>query len=814
MRRAMPGLAAFGSFGFNRRRGLIRACVVVVAAGLLLLFAGDAAFATLATYGAPTAQQAAKETNDLAKVLAPQKMDSTEPMLLQADEMVYDNENNRVTAKGNVEIYYGNYTLLADQVIYDRNANTLAAAGNVSIKDPEGAIITSDHMTLTDDFRDGFINALRVVTKEDTRIVATTATREAGNVTVYEKGWFTPCKPCEATPDRPPAWRIRAKKIIHRTDQATITFRNAFFDFFGVPVLWVPYFQSADPTVKRKSGFLMPSYQSSSNRFGTAVTVPYYFALSDNYDFTFIPMFTSQAGVLLQGVWRQRTASGAYNVDVAGVFDNGTFASPFDGNFRGSINTAGKFALDPYWSWGWDAVAVSDDTFRRFYNLDSLIKTDTVSQLYLEGLDDRNYFGMRFYETGDLLTTRDPLADATVYPIIDYDYIVHNPVIGGELSFNSNVMALSNADGTDSNRLIVEANWRRQLIDPIGEVFTPFAQLRGDLYDVNAFVASETNLESGGPILRGNAVAGAEYRYPFIATTGSVTHLFEPIAQIIVRPDSVGDQSQIPNEDAQSLVFDDTILFDIDKFSGYDRMETGTRANVGFRYTAQLPNGAYARAVFGESYQLAGQNSFDLPAFQNSGLATTASDYVSGLYLQAASYLSFSAQARFDQQTLDLERTDLGSNVHAGPLNFSVNYAQVAPQVLSAATIASLAPVTTVTTTTTGTTTTTAPLATNQPAQQEIQGRGALSLTDTWALLFSARYDLQNAQMIGDGVGLRYQNDCLTIAVTYEESHIEDRDILPGQTITVNIALKYLGSYAYASNVAGLVGPDTANVGF
>ena len=225
-------------------------------------------------------------------------------MLLQADEMIYDNENNRVTAKGNVEIYYGNYTLLADQVIYDRNANTLAARGNVRIKDPEGAIITSNQMTLTDDFRDGFIDALRLVTKDDTRIVAETASREAGNVTVFKNGWFTPCKPCADNPDKPPTWRIRAKTIIHRKDEATITYRNAFFDFFGVPIVWVPYFQSADPTVKRKSGFLMPLY-TQSTRLGSTFTVPYYFALADNYDFTFAPMFTTQQGIL----WHPRATS-------------------------------------------------------------------------------------------------------------------------------------------------------------------------------------------------------------------------------------------------------------------------------------------------------------------------------------------------------------------------------------------------------------------------------------------------------------------------------------------------------------------------
>ena len=226
-------------------------------------------------------------------------------------------------------------------------------------------------------------------------------------------------------------------------------------------------------------------------------------------------------------------------------------------------------------------------------------------------------------------------------------------------------MALSNADGTDSNRLIVEANWRRQMIDRIGEVFTPFARIRGDLYGVNEFVDPETDLNSSGALGRGVAVGGAEYRYPFIATTGSVAHVFEPIGQIIGRPDSVGiDQSEIPNEDAKSLVFDDTILFDIDKFSGYDRIETGTRANVGGRYTAQFANGAYIRAV--ARRKLSARWPEPLRR-SNSGLGTRSSDYVTGLYIQAARYLSLVGQARFNQDTFDLMRTDLGADGERRP---------------------------------------------------------------------------------------------------------------------------------------------------
>ena len=108
-------------------------------------------------------------------------------------------------------------------------------------------------------------------------------------------------------------------------------------------------------------------------------------------------------------------------------------------------------------------------------------------------------------------------------------------------------------------------------------------------------------------MLRGVGAAGVLYSYPFVAHTAIGSHVIEPTAQIIVRQNKV-DQQRLPDEDAKSLVFDDTLLFDIDKFSGYDRFETGTRANVGMQYTFQANNGIYARAVFGQSFQLAGEN--------------------------------------------------------------------------------------------------------------------------------------------------------------------------------------------------------------
>ena len=45
----------------------------------------------------------------------------------------------------------------------------------------------------------------------------------------------------------------------------------------------------------------------------------------------------------------------------------------------------------------------SDDQFRRFYNLDNILLTDRVNQVFLTGQSDRNYFSAQLYHFGGLL---------------------------------------------------------------------------------------------------------------------------------------------------------------------------------------------------------------------------------------------------------------------------------------------------------------------------------------------------------------------------------------------------------------------------
>lgn len=733
----------------------------------------------LALLGVVAAPAFAKE--DLITKPALNGSATNQPLLLQADEMVTDQKDDRIVAKGHVEVYYKNYALQADELVYDRRAKTLTAVGNVRIKEPDGALINADRITLTEDFRDGFIRSFQAVTKDDARIAAANAYRKDGNTTEFVQGRFTPCKPCVDNPDAPPIWSIRANKITHKKDEHNLYFEDGAFEIFGLPVVWIPYFYYPDPTVKRRSGFLAPQVKHSDD-LGYTFALPYYYSLSPSADLTLTPEPTTKAGFLLKADWRQRLQHGSYNIKAAGAFDDGSSSDVFeDRDFRGSIQSAGEFQLGSYWKWGWDATVESDDTFRRFYKLDDIYATDRISQIYIIGQSDRNYFSANLYHFGGLTTEADNNANSIAHPSIDYNYIFADPILGGELSYNANALSLSTDNAADVNHFVNDAKWRRTLTDQFGEQFTPFAEVRGDVYNTARFTDLDGEVHDSTTAVRGSAVGGMEYRYPFVKHTGSATHIVEPVAQIMARPD-IPDQGKIPNEDALSLVFDDTLLFDTSKFSGYDRLETGTRANYGLQYSIDTKSGLNARMVVGQSRQIDGKNAFNSYA-ADSGLETQDSDYVAGVYIDILRNLQLISQARFDDHDWTIMREDIGVMGQYGPVQANVNYVKAVaqPSLLL-------------------------------PDRQEVAGSLALKLAENWTLFGDARYDLDRDAVVRDTFGVKYANECFMLSVAYSETNITDGDIKPDHTIIVKYDLLQLGNSQSRTDTIGAFSPEASTI--
>ena len=191
----------------------------------------------------------------------PRPVNNDGQMLVQAVEVDYDYNNQRVSAVGNVQMFYNGTSVEADKVIYDQKTKRLHAEGNIRMTDAAGKVTYANIMDLSDDYRDGFVDSLRVDTEDATRMAATRADRTNGNYTVFENGVYTACAPCSDDPKKPPLWQVKGARIIHDQTDKMLYFENAQLEFFGVPMAYLPYFSTPDPTVKRKTGFLMPGHQ-------------------------------------------------------------------------------------------------------------------------------------------------------------------------------------------------------------------------------------------------------------------------------------------------------------------------------------------------------------------------------------------------------------------------------------------------------------------------------------------------------------------------------------------------------------------------
>ncbi|MBA8907191.1 LPS-assembly protein LptD [Aminobacter ciceronei] len=781
-------------------------------AGLL----GATALACLFAVALPSAPAFAQTVADLAP-----SVPEGAQMLLEADTLVYDNDASTVTAVGGVQIDYAGNRLVAQRVTYDRKTSRLIASGNVEVVNSDGTKIFSQEIDITDDFADGFVNTLRIETVDKTYFAAESAKREGGFLTTFNNGVYTACEPCEAKPDKAPIWRVKAQKIIWNGKKKTVRFENSNFEFFGFPIAFLPAFEIADPTVKRKSGFLMPGV-SFNSKLGIGVSVPYYFALSPTYDLTVKGTGYTKQGFLGEAEWRQRFNNGEYSLKMAGIyqmnpdkFDLNTVDRGPTGDenkLRGMVGTKGHFDLNPRWAFGWNILAQTDKNFSRTYSINGFSESTHRSEVYLTGLNDRNYFdlrAMRFQVQEEALDS-DPNARADkqpwVLPSLDYAYIPDAPLAGGELSFNVNSRVIQRSDldanltapngptihgieGT-SSRITAEAQWKRTIVTDGGLLVTPLLAFRADGSYVDASAASlaAINTMAADPrinvaedvrssLFRYMATLGLELRWPVLFSSTSSTHVLEPMAQIFARPsESAIGGLGIPNEDAQSFVFDAASLFERDKFSGYDRMEGGTRANLGLRYSGSFNNGWTTNALVGQSYHLAGDNSFAAPDLVNagaySGLETDTSDYVALAGIASPNGFSASVSGRFDERTFDVRRAEMKVGLDARPLAVSARYAFIQAQ----------------------------PLYGFANDRHEVTLGATARFNDQWRVFGSGTYDIQGDLLVKNGVGFAYDDECFTYLMSYSESRDHNKPDDVSRTVGFNISFRTIGDFGNATS--------------
>ena len=567
---------------------------------------------------------------------------------------------------------------------------------------------------------------------------------------------------CPKHPNRPPLWQIKAYRVTHVQSERRIDYRDAFLEVFGIPVAYTPFFSHPDPTVKRKSGFLSPTYGSSSE-LGAKLEVPYYFNLAPHRGATFSPLFTSKEGVVLAGEYRELIDSGPLNFQgsVTHVDErNENNAKTGSKETRGHVKATGAFDIDDTWRWGFAAERSTDDTYLRRYDFSN---EDTLtSNIYLEGFRGRSYASANAFTFQGLRLEDEPGETPLVLPELNYNFVGQPGSFGQHWGIDANALVLNRSGSTDSRRLSLGVNWQLPHTSESGQLFNLATSLRGDLYHVNevADPSNPTNSISG---FKGRALPkiALDWRYPLVRKQRNISQIVEPVVAVIAAPVG-GNSDEIPNEDSQRFEFDDTNLFSTNRFSGLDRWEGGPRVNYGLRLGAYGIGGGYSSALIGQSLRWRGDSTFA----NKTGLEDRRSDYVGRLNITPGRYFDYVHRFRLDRDRFSIRRNEIDLALGPKAVRFNVGYVALSRD-----------------------------LTTDELNSRE-EGRlsSRVQITNFWSANASTRRDLAGeGDTLSWEVGLDYIDECIELGVKLDRNFTQDRDVQPSTNFVLRIKLKHLG---------------------
>jgi len=725
------------------------------------------------------------------------------PLTFEADEVQYDDQLGLTVAKGHVEIAQGSQVLLADVITYNQHTDTVTASGHVSLMTPDGTVLFSDYMELRNGMNDAFADNVRMLLADRSRLAANAARRTNGNRTELRRAVYSPCDLCVSDPTAPPAWQLKAREVSDDKELQRLEFRDATMEIDGVPIFYTPYLSAPDPSVKRASGFLMPSLGGSST-VGFHVSTPYYLTLGPTADVTLTPRFTTQAGTVLAAEYRQRFSNG--DLESLQSINYSNVSSPNDPNaqheFRWHVNATGTWDLDDTYRTGFTLQRVSDQTYlQRFSFAQPLLSTE-ITRAFFEGFPADGSLDVNAYLFQPLTPGLSDALQPIVLPVINRTWVIQPDTIGGTLKVNANLLDIVREVGTDTRRLSLGTEWSRTFYDGIGGEYKFQASVRGDGYSVdnlnnqsNPDLPSVYFSQNGQPpavhvpysFIAGRVFPqlGLTWDYPLVHRGTDYTFLVQPTVAAFAGPNG-GNRYIIPNEDSLGYEFRDSDLFRANRIQGYDLLDTGQRVDYGLNLAAYPANGGSYRMLIGQSYR-AEPNPFLPPG---SGAEDRLSDVVGRVSLSPSSYLDLIYRFRLDKSTLDNRLQEV--LVSGGPqaVRLGASYllipAELPSQVISVPGSGSTILF---------------------GKREQLNLNAQIRLSQYWTLLGQETLNLTNSQNIVNGVptpqsssnslsaslSLLYQDECMGFITTLTQSGIRNGDVTPGYSVLMSVVFKNIG---------------------
>jgi len=703
--------------------------------------------------------------------------DDPEQIQFTSDVLEYDSEADIVTATGDVRLYRRSERLRADKVVWNRKTGQVTAEGNIVVANPQGDTAYGDKAELTDTLRDGIVENMLVVLDAGGRIAAERGRRDNGIITV-EHAAYTPCAVSDSAGcPKEPSWKITADRVVYNPEKKRIRYTGARISVFGFATIPLPAFSHPAGGVS-DDGFLTPDIRYNRTN-GLQIALPYFFSLAPNRDLTITPRVFTNTLPMLQADYREINSLGAYRVSAYGTYSRRAddLSVPITdatskNDFRGYIDAVGNVQLDPNWSASGSFRLSTDRTFLRRYDIS---RDDRLrNNLRVERIDQDSYFSINAWVVQTLRVGERQGLQPFALPEIDYRRRMDDGLVGGRFEFEVNSLAIGRSDGQDSQRAFASARWDLRKLTAWGQEITLTAYTRGDVYH-----ASDTMLTSvasyrgeDGFHFRGIASAALDMKWPLIGELFGGTQRITPRVQFVASPKI--ENLQVPNEDARAVDLEDSNLFALNRFPGYDRVEDSSRVTWGVDYALYLP-GFSIDANVGQSYRLSTRPTL-FP--DGTGLTDRVSDIVGRTVIRFRDFISFTHRYRLDKDGLAVRRNEIDTTVGSRSTYATIGYLRLNRNI--------------------------------GPALEDLQDREELRLgaraqiARFWSISGSTLIDLTNRNedplSLADGfepvrhrLGITYEDDCLRLGLTWKRDYETTGDARAGNSFLLTLAFKNLG---------------------
>jgi LPS-assembly protein len=720
-------------------------------------------------------------------IAAAQTPSTVEPSTIQtnplvefsADQVTYDSEADLITASGAVRMSReGNY-LAADRVVWARRTGEVRAEGNVVVMNPQGDKLVGDSVVLTDTLREGTVDNLLVVLESGGRIAATRGQR-VGDLTILANAVYSPCPVTTETGcPRNPSWSITAAQVTYDPAAQRVRFRGGRMQIFGVTLPLLPIFSLATGgDAGGISGWLVPDV-SISHRKGLKLALPYYRRIGPNRDLTITPHIYTGLLPALETRYRELNRLGAFQVGgfvtygpIERLTELGDAEESERKGFRGYFEGNGKAQLDPLWSITSSVRLATDKTVTRRYDitdddrLRSFVNAERISANSYLSIAGWAFEGLRV----DDKQKRIPIA----LPALDARLLLEPPGLGGSIQLQANSLSILRIDGQDTQRAFASARWDLRRLTNWGQEVTLTAYARGDVYHTDNSASTAVPLYRGteGWHTRGIGALAADLKWPFIGPLLGGTQRLTPRVQLVLTPPT--PNLDIPNEDARSVDLEDSNLFALNRFPGFDRWEDGSRITYGLDWSFDRPNLSIISTI-GQSYRISRKAGI-FP--EGTGLADRLSDIVGRTRVRYGRLIDITHRFRVDKDNFAFRRSELDLTVGGEQTYVQVGYLRLNRDIDEAVE--------------------------DLRDKEELRAAARIKFARHWAIFGATVLDLtgrdEDPLSLSDGfepvrhrLGIDYEDECIALGVSWRQDYERIGGFREGSTFSFRLSLKGLG---------------------